>query len=215
MMPRADAISPPSGLRAIHENEHADSWPVSSTRPGPSGSPKVYTANATSSLTPQPTPYKSQHFSDYPLSAADVAQAEAESEAAASLDYAAQQRRMLSDQLRQSEIDGHEADYEDPASRVDGDLGSGGRMPHASLELEEADESEIVYSFPWRSAIVALILLCVGITCLVLGIVHFATGKGGSFAFVIIGAILIIPGSYQSYIIYHAWRRVSSRDSHG
>ena len=80
-------------------------------------------------------------------------------------------------------------------------------MGHASLEIDDEEEA-VEHKFPVRSAIVAGFLLIVGITCLIIGLVHMVTGAGGSvFAFVLIGGILVIPGGYQSWIIWNAWRR--------
>jgi hypothetical protein len=71
----------------------------------------------------------------------------------------------------------------------------------------EEEESEYRYKFPVKSAIVAVLLLLIGLTCLSLGIYHFASGQDSSFSFVMLGSILIIPGAYQCYIIFQAWRR--------
>lgn len=75
-----------------------------------------------------------------------------------------------------------------------------------SLEIE--DEVEANPKFPVRSAFIAAFLLLVGLTCLIIGLVNLIKGQSSVFAFVLIGSILIIPGFYQSRIIYMAWRRV-------
>jgi hypothetical protein len=74
----------------------------------------------------------------------------------------------------------------------------------------DADEQEYLHTrnkCPVKTTVVAVLLLVIGVTCTILGIVHFITGIGTSFAFFLIGAILIIPGGYQCYQLFQAWRR--------
>jgi len=149
----------------------------------------------------------SDRFTDYPMSARERQQLDEEWKAqqisaaalasSSSSSSAAQQQQMLSDQLH------------DPSSQIDGGAShpsSASSSGHSSLELEDEYEA-YQHPFPLRSALIAVFLLAVGLTCLCLGIYHFTTGKDSSFAFIIIGSILIIPGGYQCYIIYNAWRR--------
>lgn len=69
--------------------------------------------------------------------------------------------------------------------------------PSSHFEISTfSDDEESEPPFPTRSAIVAVSLLIIGIVCLILGIVHFATGVGAYFAFFLLGAILIIPGAF-------------------
>jgi len=84
--------------------------------------------------------------------------------------------------------------------------GTGEGLIHQSLQLEDEDEHEVVMAFPWKTASVAVALLVVGLVCLILGLVRVFSNSGSYLIFLIIGSILIIPGAYQTYRIYHAWK---------
>lgn len=141
---------------------------------------------------------KTPHLISYPRSARERLQMEEEMVADPSrLPYTDNDDHRTSLELQQQMLSQQFA-----AEHVDT---SGG---HASLEIDEEEHDVVEHKFPVRSAIVAGFLLLVGIACLIIGLVHLISGTGGSvFSFVLIGGILVIPGGYQSYIIYNAWRR--------
>jgi hypothetical protein len=84
-------------------------------------------------------------------------------------------------------------------------------LENQALHSFETDEYESDYMHrnkcPVKTTVLAVILLAVGLACLIMGLVHFITGYGSSFAFFLIGAILIIPGGYQCWNLFQAWRR--------
>jgi hypothetical protein len=191
---------------------------------------RMYTAThaAISPTSQLATPYRASHYAEYPMSAEERSRAHNEAQQgyaaadrAAALAAAAEdaepnasQARMLQGQLDSS--GGLRGDME--SGRAGGGGGGGGAggsggvgaLPgshiYSTLELEESDEHEVVYAFPWKTAVIALGLSLLGLVCLILGVVHVSTGKKGSFAFILIGSLLVIPGGYQSYNLYHAWR---------
>lgn len=163
-------------------------------------------------LSPEPT-YKAHHsqagpttphYVDYPMSVRDRQRmtddlAEDEEDASHQValpsvsSAAAQQRQMLSQTLTQG-------------SRSE--LGTGSTLRTEDIyALDVEEEAEAAPKFPIRTALLAMLLLVVGLTCLIIGLVHIAT-NGAVFAFVLIGGLLIIPGGYQCWSLWNAWRRV-------
>lgn len=213
----------PSRLRR-HGDADDEEQVASPSRGGASSATAGFSLAPSSAGSSSAQSYKSEHYVDFPMSAAERAEmdeaAEAEERAAAATlkSFAQSQSAMLSDALHNPDYaDGDEESGHhivDPAHRLDGNAGGisngaihSGGLHHASLELEDDPDLANRYKFPVKQAVIALVLLGVGIACLILGIIHLARAQSGSFAFVLIGAILIIPGSYQTYMIYHAWRR--------
>ena len=205
-------------------------------------------------------PYRSEHYRDYPVSAAERKAMDDEAAAAeayeldiqhhAALSTQQQQQRMLSSSLTNGNSSSSSDNYGDEDGRDDDEdlerarrggneldpsradplptassassssssstLSAGASRLHVArlTPLEIEAEEEYVYSVPWRSALVAFLLLRVGSTLGVLGLVHLAQGAGYALPFILVGIVLLIPGCYQTYQIYHAWRRVRSAHHH-
>jgi Transmembrane proteins 230/134 len=61
--------------------------------------------------------------------------------------------------------------------------------------------------FPWRTALAAAVLFSVGLTFLLLGVLHFREKDTAVFiSFTIIGSLAFLPGSYAAYNLWHALR---------
>jgi hypothetical protein len=152
---------------------------------------------------PEPT-YKTgttPHFKDYPMSARDRQRMDEDIAEQASMDADALESGLSASELQRQML--AETLNRDPphADGIDG------VRPHLhAFELEDDPPANL--KFPLRSTVVAVFLLLVGLTCLIIGLVHTITGADSVFAFVLIGAILIIPGGYQCWVIWNAWRRV-------
>jgi len=197
-------------------NPRRSSRPVSPSRASPppgAGESRMYSAqhNAVSPTSQLTTPYRGAHYAEYPMSSserdrarreeAEAAEAAAHAEAEAAFEQGNHAHaRMLQDQLNGRGGDDLEAGN---GGMEMTNLGGG---DNSSLDIDGDDEHEIVYSFPWKTGLIAVTLLLLGLTCLVLGIVYLSTGRSGSFAFVLIGSLLVVPGGYQTYCLYHAWR---------
>eukprot|EP00168_Porphyra_purpurea_P009070 TRINITY_DN2198_c0_g1_i12.p4 TRINITY_DN2198_c0_g1~~TRINITY_DN2198_c0_g1_i12.p4 ORF type:complete len:118 (-),score=26.50 TRINITY_DN2198_c0_g1_i12:187-540(-) len=60
---------------------------------------------------------------------------------------------------------------------------------------------------PWRTIVVALLLFGIGLTFLLLGGLHFwDRDRDTGVAFLVIGSLCFLPGSYATYNLWHAWR---------
>jgi len=79
------------------------------------------------------------------------------------------------------------------------------RAGRSSFELE-MDAPPPPRALPKKTLAVAVFLLLTGISCMIAGFVRLATGQNGSLALLIIGGIAFLPGAYQTYVIYKAWR---------
>lgn len=61
--------------------------------------------------------------------------------------------------------------------------------------------------FPWRTLLVGLFLFALGTTFLVLGATHlWHKNRDAAIAFICIGSIAFIPGTYTMYALFHALR---------
>lgn len=62
-------------------------------------------------------------------------------------------------------------------------------------------------TFPWRTTLVALFLFGFGLTFLLIGILHFwQRDQGASIAFIVLGSIAFIPGSYVTFNLIQTLR---------
>ncbi|CEP03439.1 Transmembrane protein 230 [Plasmodiophora brassicae] len=59
---------------------------------------------------------------------------------------------------------------------------------------------------PRRTACVAVLLLVVGLVCFISGLASIVSGGERVYTLLILGSVLMIPGGYQSYVLYHSWR---------
>jgi hypothetical protein len=84
---------------------------------------------------------------------------------------------------------------------------TGRRFSEAESFRVDARGRTRVYA-PWRSALVALFHLGFGITFILLGALAFDTKAthGERIAFLIIGSLAFLPGSYAVYNLFHAIR---------
>lgn len=68
--------------------------------------------------------------------------------------------------------------------------------------------------FPWRTCLVALVLFGVGLTFLLLGVLHFGDKDRGLFvAFICIGSLCFLPGGYLMYNLVQTVRGVAGFDA--
>lgn len=62
-------------------------------------------------------------------------------------------------------------------------------------------------SFPWRTVVVMLFLFGFGVAFLLLGFLHFwDRDRSTSIAFVAVGGVAFLPGSYLAFNLFHAMR---------
>jgi hypothetical protein len=64
--------------------------------------------------------------------------------------------------------------------------------------------------FPWRTITAAVVMLVVGIGLLIAGFVQLALRdpeQARTLGFLVMGALLFIPGSYSSVLLFGAFRR--------
>jgi Transmembrane proteins 230/134 len=84
---------------------------------------------------------------------------------------------------------------------------TGRRFSEAESFRVDARGRPRIYT-PWRSALVAVLLLAFGLTFILLGALHFTSNPDRSerIAFLVIGSIAFIPGAYAVYNLFHAIR---------
>ena len=99
--------------------------------------------------------------------------------------------------------------------------GGGGGGPIKKMEIEENDyESLLRYrarlpqvrpSLPPKTTLAAIVMLVLGSTFLLIGTsyywAHFRDMDGDKgLAMIVLGALMFIPGSYASVVLFGAWR---------
>jgi hypothetical protein len=75
-----------------------------------------------------------------------------------------------------------------------------------SAQQPEPDRRKHV---PFKALLFALLLIAVGLVCLSLCVYFVSVNERRSaVAFLVVGVVSIIPGSYQGYVILQTWRGV-------
>jgi hypothetical protein len=94
------------------------------------------------------------------------------------------------------------------------DDGRGRAKSSFELEMESNSASGRMRRLPKKTLAVAIFLLVTGIVCLSIGLARLVSGEDGSVPLLVIGGIAFLPGAYQCFAIYKAWRGYGRHRSH-
>lgn len=80
------------------------------------------------------------------------------------------------------------------------------RFSESSFHTDPASGAVRV-AFPWRTLLASLVLFAIGTTFLLLAFLHFREKADEAFvAFVALGVVAFLPGTYALYNLWHAVR---------